>query len=241
MSENVLVVHRRLFDKVGSFQGICLGVADYLGAMWGSSDIFFHPREKAETDFFLKQIIPYVLVECNGKILRYRRDKEGERRLEGFYSIGIGGHINTTDGAINECYFNGLARELREEIGFNITENSTLPRVSAIVNDDNTEVGAVHLGMVHVLRFRDAIPRIPNLSLPEWVPTNELLKEKVSAYEPWSKICLLKLPLLLCQQVDLGDRGLVPAEIIRESDIPGMCVCQTSDGKRITVHQQQLR
>jgi hypothetical protein len=56
---------------------------------------FFVERARAETSPQWKQVIPYSLVECDGRILVVRRlRKGGESRLHEKHSIGIGGHIN---------------------------------------------------------------------------------------------------------------------------------------------------
>ena len=116
----------------------------------------FMPRPDAEQDPSHKQLIPYVLIKCGEKYLTYVRGKRaGETRLVGNRSIGIGGHINPVDNEVplfgvdyKEIYENAVLREVDEEI--NIT-GSRSDRIVALLNDDTNEVGAVHLGVVHVL------------------------------------------------------------------------------------------
>lgn len=241
--EKILCIRRSLFDRVGAFQGIRIGTEPILAAMNFSKDVLFHPRAAAEKDRSLKQIIPYILVVYGDQVLRYRRDKNGERRLEGYYSIGLGGHINSDDGAIHECYFNAVARELHEEMGLSITNHALLPRPVVLINDDATEVGAVHLGFVHVVRLSSPhgidVPRC-ELHRPEWVHRNELLKEGINAYEPWSRICLSELSLLLCQKARRNDGPPIAIEIVRESDTPGFYICRTHDGVKFNVSRSQL-
>src|SRR6185436_4643473 len=96
--ERVLCFQRKLFEELGVFQGICLDIERYLPLVTSSSNISYINRTDAEQDKRYKQLIPYVLVICNNKVLRYRRGKGGqETRLHGLYSVGIGGHISDQD------------------------------------------------------------------------------------------------------------------------------------------------
>src|SRR5688572_2701510 len=99
--EMILVVRRALFDELGSFQGLNFDIDRYLPALLGRENNFFTPRPPAETDPSLKQIIPYVLLVHEGRVLHYVRGKKaGEQRLVAKGSIGIGGHMNDGDGGL---------------------------------------------------------------------------------------------------------------------------------------------
>src|SRR5205814_9995626 len=90
--ERVLCFERKLFEELGVFQGLSLDVEKYLPIVTAPSNLEYLNRSAAEQDRRYKQLIPYVLVICNGKILRYRRGRGGqETRLHGLYSVGIGG------------------------------------------------------------------------------------------------------------------------------------------------------
>src|SRR5438270_3268040 len=149
--ERVLCFERKLLDEIGAFQGIHLEVEKYLPAVTSSSRLVYLNRSEAETDKRYKQLIPYVLLICNEKILRYRRGKGGqETRLHGFYSVGIGGHIADEDHGLFSAgvgYEEGMRRELMEEVA---VEQVSAPAVG-LINDDSTEVGYVHFGVVHVM------------------------------------------------------------------------------------------
>src|SRR5438552_14466403 len=96
--ERVLCFERKLFEELGVFQGLSLDVEKYLPIVTAPSNLEYLNRSAAEQDRRYKQLIPYVLILCNGKILRYRRGKGGqETRLHGLYSVGIGGHISEED------------------------------------------------------------------------------------------------------------------------------------------------
>ena len=90
--ERVLCFERRLLEELGVFQGLSLEVDKYLPVVTSVSQMVYLNRSDAERDKRYKQLIPYVLVICDNKILRYRRGRGGqETRLHGLYSVGIGG------------------------------------------------------------------------------------------------------------------------------------------------------
>src|SRR6478752_1030466 len=149
--ERVLCFERNLFEKLGVFQGISLDIEKYLPVVTASSNILYRNRSEAELDRRYKQLIPYVLVICNGKILRYRRGKGGgEKRLHGLFSVGVGGHISEEDNGLfaeSVGYHESMRRELMEEVAIEGAREAAV----AVINDDSTDVGYVHFGVVHVL------------------------------------------------------------------------------------------
>jgi predicted NUDIX family phosphoesterase len=198
--ENVLVIRRALFDQLGSFQGLKFEPRRYLDAILSRGNNFFLARSKAEKDPSHKQIIPYVLLTHAGKVLFYVRGKKaGEQRLVAKGSIGIGGHMNETDESLfaldEAAYRAGVEREVAEEIRINASFDD---KIVALLNDDRTEVGSVHLGVVHVFKLAE-----PNVEKREAMITslafldqNELLGRRDSL-ETWSQICLDSLEQLL--------------------------------------------
>ena len=67
----------------------------------------------------------------------------GDARLHDRWSIGVGGHLNPGDADL----FGGLRREWREEL---VADFEPAFEPLALLNDDTTDVGAVHLGIVFV-------------------------------------------------------------------------------------------
>ena len=198
--ENVLVVKRALFDELGSFHGLNFEPERYLGALLSRGNNFFLPRAQAENDPTHKQIIPYALLVHGGKVLHYVRGKKaGEQRLVAKGSIGIGGHMNDTDESLfawdENAYRAGVAREVNEEIALATTYQD---RVVALLNDDTTDVGRVHLGIVHVFQLAE-----PNVQKREAMITNVgfLTREELLArrenLETWSQFCVDSLERLL--------------------------------------------
>ena len=199
--ENILVIKRSLFDELGSFQGLNFEAEKYLSVILSRGNNFFLPRAQAEKDPAYKQIIPYVLVAFENSVLHYVRGKKaGEQRLVAKGSIGIGGHMNETDEsffALDEAaYRAGVEREVNEEIRIDTRFDD---RIVALLNDDTTEVGRVHLGIVHVFKLAE-----PKVEKREAMITNLALRTRAelmgrrNSLETWSQICLDSLdPLLL--------------------------------------------
>jgi len=104
----------------------------------------YQPRPEVERDSSWKQVIPYLVVRDGPRYFLMRRTRAGgETRLHDRYTIGVGGHLNPGDGGLDR----GLAREWAEEI-----EASFVPafRLVGLLNDDTTDVGRVHVGVVYV-------------------------------------------------------------------------------------------
>ena len=202
--ERVLCFERKLLEGLGLFQGLSLEVEKYLPVVISTSHLTYLNRSAAEQDKRYKQLIPYVLLVCNDKILRYRRGKGGgEARLHGFYSVGIGGHISEEDHQLfsNDPYREGMRRELMEEVAIDGTRETAV----AVINDDSTEVGCVHFGVVHVMQVPDesVAGRRSGIVGPEFVPIAEAVKD-LSDYESWSRFCLEHLAVLLSKAAAAG-------------------------------------
>jgi len=198
--ENILCVPRAVLDGLGAFEGLSFEVERYMPALLDPANNLFLPRSAAEQDPTHKQLIPYLVIRCGDRVLHYVRGKSGgETRLHAKGSIGIGGHIN--DGDTHAAHFDSAAydraveRELNEEL---IIPAGYRKKVAALLNDDSTEVGRVHLGIVHIIEVdspdvgarEDAIRDIEFLGADELEPRRERL-------EVWSQICLAGLPRLL--------------------------------------------
>jgi predicted NUDIX family phosphoesterase len=198
--ENVLVVRRSLFDELGSFHGLNFEPDKYLKASLSRGNNFFLPRAQAENDPTHKQIIPYAVIAHGDTVLHYVRGKKaGEQRLVAKGSIGIGGHMNDTDESLfawdEHAYRAGVEREVNEEIQI---ESPFEDQIVALLNDDTTEVGRVHLGIVHVFRLAE-----PKVKKREAMITNLsfLDREQLVALrenlETWSQLCVDSLDQLL--------------------------------------------
>jgi predicted NUDIX family phosphoesterase len=196
--EQVLVVERKVLEQAGMFQGLTFDVRRYLDKLFVPGVPRFIPRPKAEANPNYKQLIPYVIMSCDGKYLSYVRGRRaGEARLTGLRSIGIGGHINPADDMplfssdFREAYRSAVEREVAEEVS---VEAGHSDKIVALLNDDSTEVGSVHLGIVH-----HWVLDSPNVSRREQVITQMAfmspaeLRETKDSMETWSQLCLALL------------------------------------------------
>ena len=198
--EMILVVPRSEFDRLGAFEGLHFEVDRYLSALLTPPSPRFMARSIAETDPNFKQIIPYAIFTHEGRILSYiRGGKGGEKRLAAKRSIGIGGHMNDTDAAGQTfdlaAYHRALQREIAEELRINSPYQQ---RAVALLNDDSTEVGKVHIGVVHVFECEtDEIAcgeaAITDLAFLE----KEVLRTNHEVLETWSQICMNSIDTIL--------------------------------------------
>jgi len=198
--ERVLCFKRELFEQLGAFQGLSLDVEKYLPVLTDSSNLVYQNRSEAEQDKRFKQLIPYVLIICKDRILRYRRGKGGEEtRLHGLYSVGIGGHISDEDHGLFSAsagYHDGMRREVREEVEVDELSEKNV----AVINDDSTEVGQVHFGVVHIMQVANEkiAGRRSGIVSPEFIPIADAVKN-ASSYESWSRFCIEKLDVLMAK------------------------------------------
>ncbi len=197
--EEILVVDRILVEKLGMFQGLTLDTDRYLPELLNPRNYRFVPRHKAEEDDSLKQLIPYFLICHGNKVWCYVRGKKsGEGRLVAKASIGIGGHINHLDeNLFEDIYSRAAVRELEEEV---VLPRGYTHRIVALLNDDLTPVGRVHLGVIHALQSP-----APNVKKREDVITEsgfrtlDELRAMRERMESWSQICLDRIDDLLAR------------------------------------------
>ncbi len=195
-TEKVLVVPTALFHQLGHFQGFTTDVDKYLSVLLDPANTSYRPRGQMEQDPSFKQLIPYVIFryqqDGQTQLFRYTRGSgQGETRLHSKKSIGIGGHISTLDENSDSVYNQGMRRELEEET---IIETNYRESCVGMINDDETEVGKVHLGVVHIFDVDQ-----PNVSAREsdiveasFQDVADILTD-ADHYESWSQICLKAL------------------------------------------------
>ncbi len=193
---NVLVFLARLMREIGYFQGIETDIDRYIRSIFADGKAFFIQRSEAESNPEYKQVIPYVLVVCDGKLFSYIRSKRsGETRLKGFRSVGFGGHVNETDissfqlqQGLLYLYENAVDREIREELRI---ESEYRQRRVAVLNYDGDDVGKVHFGIIHVLELAE--PRVelrdPALSRGQFLSL-PAMAVALDEFERWSQICI---------------------------------------------------
>jgi predicted NUDIX family phosphoesterase len=141
LSELVLVVPRTAVIDGEDWHGMRTdGVAGVLDTIAARGE--FRVRAEVEVDPAWKQVIPYLVLRDGPRYFLMQRTRAGaDARLHDLWSIGVGGHVNPGD----ESLLGGLRREWREEIEADFAPD---PRLVGLLNDDSTEVGRVHLGVV---------------------------------------------------------------------------------------------
>jgi len=199
LAERVLVVPTELFRSVGYFQGFCHEPQPYLDALLRPEHTSYRPRAEVEEDPGYKQLIPYVIFrhrDQDGRVsvFQYTRGKgQGEQRLHSKRSVGVGGHISIDDDrpAAHETYAEGMRRELDEEV---FVESPSRLQCVGLINDDETPVGRVHLGIVHLCDLDRPLvrPREDNVHAAGFQPVETLLGA-LEGFETWSQICLRAL------------------------------------------------
>jgi predicted NUDIX family phosphoesterase len=203
-TECVLVVPTELFHRLGYFQGFTDQIERYLPELFSAAHTSYRPRHEVEEDPSFKQLIPYVIFRYRDPsgvvhVFQYTRGKgQGEGRLHSKRSVGIGGHISADDSSdasgdehATAAYAEGMRRELAEEVAIDALSSE---RCVGLINDDQTEVGKVHLGVVHVVDVESpqVRPKEPDIAAAGFRPVAELLAD-VSGFESWSQICLKAL------------------------------------------------
>ncbi|MDR0520276.1 MAG: phosphoesterase [Planctomycetaceae bacterium] len=194
--EHVLVIPTKLFHEIGCFQGFCADIDRYRNQLLAPENFQFMPRSAAESSPQFKQLIPYMIfrhTDSSGavRIFQYVRGKgTGESRLRQKRSIGVGGHIAAEDRLHHSgnVYREGMLRELREEV---VLHTSFTEQCVGLINDDSSDVGRVHLGIVHTLDVAEpeVFSNEPELIESGFMPL-ETLRSHRTSMESWSSLCL---------------------------------------------------
>jgi predicted NUDIX family phosphoesterase len=198
--ERILVVPTSLFHNLGHFQGFSRDIDRYWPRIVEGDHVEYRPRGEMESDPSFKQFIPYCLfrwTDANGTVhlFEYQRGGgSGEARLRAKCSVGVGGHISSIDAEVgpnHDVYREGMRRELDEEVIIDTAYNET---VAGLINDDETPVGQVHLGMVHLCDVAEpnVRPREADIQGARFSPVADILK-RLDHFESWSQIAVRAL------------------------------------------------
>lgn len=198
--EQILVIPSEVLQQIAPFEGFTTDIDRYLGPILESQSLEFRPRGPMESDPSFKQLIPYVLLRyIDGTnvthLFAYTRGSgQGEARLHAKRSIGIGGHISTEDAkprpdqSDHGPYRNGMLRELTEEVRL---ETDYTEKCVGMIYDPTTEVGRVHLGVVHIfdLQTPSVFPNEDDICDTQFVPVADLHADS-DRLEIWSQLAL---------------------------------------------------
>lgn len=223
IKESVLVIRSQSLKAAGYFEGFTPEPGRYLYLLQERTSGYMD-RAAMERDEEYKQIVIYVLVVQRGRVWCYLRGPgQGEERLHGHWSLGVGGHVNLED----RRQFNlnmaahpeqvhtwedkqnigtlivAATRETAEEL--DVSGDSHF-RVIGLINDDSNPVGRVHLGVVFMMDAdRCSVKAKENHMLKAGFFNLFEIARNRADFETWSQI-LIDAPLggLLAHLPGLG-------------------------------------
>ncbi len=141
------------------------------------------PRKDVENNTNYKQPIAYAVI-LNDElrtVFSYQRaledKKYSEKRLQGKFSIGIGGHINKIDRKSKNVILTSFKRELKEEI--DIIGKIKKIEPLGYINNDSDDVGKVHFGILYLLKTNARII----------IPGSEIKRGNLKTINELEKIC----------------------------------------------------
>ena len=169
------------------------------------NNLTYEKRGLAEENPQLKQPIGYCLIINRdlGKVFAYQRstaDEEyGEKRLQGKWSWGVGGHIEKYDVEGDNPIRTSMLRELAEEVHI---PGKVQESVLGYINDDETAVGAVHFGILYLIETDAKTVEVndPEMSWGGFVGLErieEVLDTPDCQVESWSEIAAGPLAKIL--------------------------------------------
>lgn len=154
-------------------------------------DGVFRPRNILEEDPSYKQIIPYAVICHGNEVYMFRRlNKQTEARLHNKCSLGVGGHMNPYGEKIDIDYLHHeLEREMHEEVKLGEDCEIVDMKPVGFINDDLSEVGKVHLGVLYHITVSNNHIEINETEkmTGEWVAISDLASY-YSNMETWSQL-----------------------------------------------------
>lgn len=201
----IMVVGRDELFRNDYFQGFRnANEIDYVSRIL--ENLVWMRRADAEINPEYKQPIAYstIINPILKKVFAYQRSKQDkdypEKRLQGKWSWGVGGHIEKLDTNSKNPIEASFLRELGEEV--EIPEKIQDIRVLGYVNDDKDDVGKVHFGILYVVETDSAeiLPKDPEIAegrLRTLSELEEICSSPDFIIEGWSKIALEPLRTVL--------------------------------------------
>ncbi len=152
-------------------------------------------RKEAEVNPKFRQPVAYAVIfnPKLKKVFLYRRslktEEYKEKRLQGKWSIGIGGHIEKIDAKTDNPIKTSLLREIEEEIDL---KGKFTTKVLGYINRDNDSVGKVHFGILYLIETDSVVKpkskEIENGSFVSVKDIEEMIKSDDFEMEGWSQI-----------------------------------------------------
>lgn len=196
--QSIMVVPRALLFGEDHFEGFRMHTeVDYHARIL--SHYQYMKRGLAEKDPTFKQPIGYCLIvnSRDNSIFAYQRasqDKHyGEKRLQGKWSLGIGGHIEECDSKNGNPLFESMIREIGEEVEISPPCNPQALRVLGYINEETTDVGKVHFGILYLLETQASaiLPKAREIFHGDFRRLEDVeFMMNTLTFEDWSKISL---------------------------------------------------
>ncbi len=205
LDRNILVVKTGVLLKDNYFNGF-LPAEKFDFEQRILANYEWMPRRPAETNPEYKQPIVYAAVVnlALKKVFAYERARKnkdyGEKRLQGKWTWGVGGHIEKSDAESGNPIIASAKREMGEEIDAHILNMSIL----GYINDDANDVGRVHFGMLYMAETgsEKVLPISKEISRGSLEPISELERmcsSKDIEVDSWGRIALGPLKSLLAR------------------------------------------
>lgn len=196
-NESVLSIPTaELYAAIGEWRGLCKDTPDIWRIL--AKRTAFRPRPQLEADPSIKQLISYTLFVSGRRIFVMKRlGAQGESRLHGLLSIGVGGHMNPDRDIpwpgrrrisdLKALVMANTRREVKEEVR---VAGSPSISVLGFLNDDKNPVGQVHLGVVSAVQLPSPIlaVRETDKMLGTWMEMSKL--GLMGKFESWSSLVL---------------------------------------------------
>jgi predicted NUDIX family phosphoesterase len=207
--EQILVVKRKtVFGDNDFFEGILTNSekVEVIANRFEDFSVMRRGNEKdptpmennAEINLEYKQPIPYIVFRRDQEFFVYKRlSGGGESRLFDKLSIGAGGHMNYVEGASSfaEQVWENMLREIEEEL--EVDSSSVHFETLGLLNDEQDEVGNVHIGIVLIANIEpdgDIKVNETDQLRGEWMTLDQLTAPRTyDKLENWSKIVVSEL------------------------------------------------
>jgi predicted NUDIX family phosphoesterase/dephospho-CoA kinase len=206
--ERVLVFPSKWLDESDRFQGIKKEWRRLTSRLFKSGVCEYMARREAELNENYKQLLTYIMVTRNEKVLAYKRGQftRAEQFLKGSHCIGFGGHVSSTDYNLFHENDYGLKqsaiRELLEEIRVPPVDHDRLVdgegiEIVGLLNDDSSGNGRRHLAVL--MRYTASSdqgwenPQGKEKSVTQvrWLDP-AASPQSLWEFEYWSQLCLLE-------------------------------------------------
>lgn len=204
--EQVLVFPSQQLDRLGRFQGTTSRWEAVLPELLSPSAVKYMPRLLAEKSGYYKQLLTYILVVKDQRVLMFKRGtyNRAEESLRGSLCIGFGGHVTSDDRNLFEANGVGIlrsaARELAEELSLPVEDLRRLDsfqglKISGLLNDDSSPLGQRHFAVILSYdassspKWSDPKRGEKSITQLRWL-NPDAATVSMWSFEYWSQLCL---------------------------------------------------